>query len=146
MKRSIHRFAVAALALIALILTSAVTQCPSRGLAVEVPDLDTNQIQGLQLWRADQEMDQTYHENCRIVFGESLVSNGSEMMEYTLLSPDGEPMPVWSYAAVDRGEGQNGPVRLYFVFGSWSESPGWFRVTSFNVVGESDLSDEAIFL
>jgi hypothetical protein len=146
MKRSIHRFACTALALIALILTGAVTQCPLRGLVVEVPDLDANQIQGLQLWRAEDETSQTFDENCRIVFGESHMSNGSEMMEYTLLNPEGEPVPIWSYAAVDRGEGENDPVRLYFIFGSWSESPGWFRVTTFNSVGESDLSDEAIFL
>ena len=91
MKRSIHRFPCAALALIALFFTSAVTQCPIRGLAVEVPDLEANQLQGLQLWRTDDETSQTYDENCRIVFGETTVlADGKEMMEYTLLSPEGE--------------------------------------------------------
>lgn len=146
MKRSIHRFPCAALALIALFFTSAVTQCPIRGLAVEVPDLEANQLQGLQLWRTDDETSQTYNENCRIVFGETVVANGKEMMEYTLLSPEGEPLLEGNYAAIDRREGEDGPVRLYFLFGSWREAPGWFRVTSFNAVGESEISAEAIFL
>lgn len=147
MKRSIHRFPFAALALIALFFTSAVTQCPIRGLAVEVPDLEANQIQGLQLWRTDEETGQTYEQNCRIVFGETtLLPDGKEMMEYTLLSPEGDPLLESNYAAIDRREGENGPVRLYFLFGSWRETPGWFRVTSYNAVGESEISAEAVFL
>ncbi len=146
MTRNIHRFAVATLALITLCLTGGMIQCPIRGLAVEVPDLDANQIEGLQLWRGDEATSQTFDESIRIFFGESQVSNGSEMMEYTMLSPEGEPLEVWGHAALDRGEEESSPVRLYFVFGSWSESPGWFRVTTFNAVGDSDLSDEAIFL
>jgi hypothetical protein len=146
MKRSIHRFSCVALALIALFLTSAVSQCSLRGLAVEVPDLEVNQIEGLQLWRADDETSQAYLENCRIVFGETHVANDREGLEFTLLDPDGETTLFSGHAAVDRSQGEDGPVRLYFIFSDWQESPGWFRVSSFNAVGESDLSDEAAFL
>jgi hypothetical protein len=35
---------------------------------------------------------------------------------------------------------------LYFFLQNWSEPPGWIRASSFNDVGESELSEEAIFL
>ena len=146
MKRSIRRSACAALALFALSLTGTVTRCSVKGLVVEIPDLEANQIEGIQLWRGDQATSQIYDENLRILFGESLVSNGSELMEYTVQTPEGEPVPVWSRAMIDRGEDGNGPVRVFFVLGAWSEQPGWFRVSTFNAVGESDLSEEAVFL
>jgi hypothetical protein len=146
MKRSIHRSACAALALFALSLTGVATQCSVKWLAVEIPDLEANQIEGIQLWRGDQETSQIYDENVRILFGDRLVSNGSELIEYRIQTPEGEPIPAWSHAAIDRGEGGNGPIRLYFVLGDWSEQPGWFRVSTFNAVGESDLSAESVFL
>ena len=59
---------------------------------------------------------------------------------------DGETTVSSGYAAVDRSQGEDGPVRLYFFFSDWQELPGWFRVTSFNTVGESDISDEALYL
>ena len=58
----------------------------------------------------------------------------------------GEPLQIWSPAGIERVEEESGVVRLYFVFANWNEPPGWFRVTTFNAVGESDLSDEAAFL
>jgi hypothetical protein len=47
---------------------------------------------------------------------------------------------------VIRGENEDDPVRLHFVLGAWDEPPGWVRVSTFNVVGESDLSEEVVFL
>ncbi len=47
---------------------------------------------------------------------------------------------------VVRGEDENGAVTLHFFFDDWSEPPGWIRVTTFNAVGESELSEEAVFL
>ena len=43
-------------------------------------------------------------------------------------------------------EEESGAVTLHFSIANWSVPPGWIRVTTFNEVGESDLSDEAVFL
>ena len=146
MKRRIHRTACAVLALIALSLTGAMTQCPWKTLIVEIPDLEVNQIEGLQLWRADDETGESFTEAGRIVFGDCFFENGSEALVYTMLNPQDEPLEVTTPAMVKRGEDENSAVTLYFFFGDWSELPGWIRVTTFNAVGESDLSEEAVFL
>jgi hypothetical protein len=144
MQRSIRRSACAALALIALSLTGA--QCPWKSLVVEIPDLEVNEIQGLQFWRADQEGSQQLMEAGRLVFGHRIVTNGSELLEFTLVNSRNEPLEMISPATVVRRDGESGAVTLDFTFSNWSEPPGWIRVTTFNAVGESEFSDEAVFL
>ena len=146
MKQRIQRSACATLALIALSLTGAVTQCPWENLVVEIPDLEVNQIQGLQLWRADDETSQSLTEAGRVVFGDCFLENGMELMQYTMLDSQNQPIDFLAPATVVRGEDGTGAVTLVFFFAGWSEPPGWIRVTTFNAVGESELSDEAVFL
>jgi hypothetical protein len=147
MKRRIHRSACAVLALTALILMGAATQCPWKGLVVEIPDLEANQIEGLQLWRADDETGDSLTDAGRIVFGDCYyLPKGSEVLDYTMLNSEDEPTEVNGSAAVIRGEDESGAVTLHFLFADWSEPPGWIRVTTFNVAGESELSEEAVFL
>ena len=146
MKRRIHRPATTLLALFALTLTSVAMKCPCKSLVVEIPDLDANQIQGLQCWRADDETSELFDENVRILFSEFSIRDGSETMEYTMVNAEGESILALSPAVVVRSEDENDPVRLHFVFGTWNEPPGWIRVSTFNEVGESDLSEEVVFL
>jgi hypothetical protein len=132
--------------LIALSLAGAETQCPWKRLVVEIPDLEVNQIQGLQFWRGDYQADPQLAEAGRIVFGQRLSANGSEMLEYTMVSSQDDPVPILSPATVVWERDESGAATLDFVFPNWSEPPGWIRVTTFNEVGESELSDEAAFL
>ena len=146
MKQRIHRPAATLLALFALTLTSVALKCPCESLVVEIPDFDANQIQGVQCWRADHETSEFFDESVRILFGESLVKDGLETMEYTMVDAQGETIFASNIAAVVRGEDENDPVKLHFIFAAWVEPPGWIRVSTFNEVGESDLSEEAAFL
>jgi len=146
MQRSIRRSVCAALAVIALSLTGAVGQCPWKRLVVEIPDLEVNEIQGLQFWRADQEGSQQLIEAGRLVFGHTIVANGATALEFTMVNSRKQPLEVFSPAVEVRREARSGAVTLEFTFSNWSEPPGWIRVTTFNAVGESELSDEAVFL
>ena len=146
MKRRIHRFACSLLTLIALSLTGAATQCSWTSLTVEIPDLEANQIAGLQLWRAEEEMSQSLTEAGQIIFHECVFQNGLELLDFTMLNTEGEPIEVLGSAVVTRREEESGAVTLHFSIANWSVPPGWIRVTTFNEVGESDLSDEAVFL
>lgn len=146
MKRRMYRPATTLLALVALTLTSVGMQCPCKSLIVEIPDLDSNQIQGIQCWRADQETSELFEESVRIVFGEYSLADGMETMKYTMVNAEGESTSPSIPAVVIRGESEDDPVRLHFVFGSWSEPPGWIRINTFNEVGESELSEETAFL
>jgi len=142
MKRRVYRSACAALALIALILTG----CPLKSLIIEIPDFESNLVQGMQLWRVDDEVGESFGAASRMVFGDcSLLENGTETLEYTLIDAQNEPVEGTSPAIVVRGRDGDSAV-LYFFLQNWSEPPGWIRASSFNDAGESDLSEEAIFL
>ena len=146
MQRSIHRSACAVLALIALSLTGVMTQCPWYKLSVEIPDFETSQVQGLDLWRADDEVSQIYSEAGRIVFGDRFFEDGSEKLEYMMLDSQNQPLECWGSATVIREAGNDDAVTLQFIFAGWTEPPGWIRASSFNAVGESELSEQAIVL
>lgn len=144
MRRSIQRLACAVLALIALSLTGALTRCQL--LVVEIPDFETADVQGLQLWRADEEHSETLAEAGRIVFGDRTVENGVEMLEFWMVTPEEELLQAWSPVWMLRRDEEGDAVTLRFVFAGWTEPPGWVRVSSFNAVGESELSADAVFL
>ena len=146
MKQRIHRTPTTFLALVTLTLVSVAMQCPCKTLLVEIPDLDTNQIEGIQCWRADDENAELLDQSVRIVLGETSIVNGMEIMDYTMVDAQGQPIPVLNSAVVIRGEGENDPVQLHFIFNRWNDVPGWIRISTFNEMGESDLSEEAVFL
>jgi hypothetical protein len=142
MKGSIHRSACAVLALVALTLTG----CPLKSLFVKIPDFESNLVQGMQLWRADDEASERVTEAGRMLFGDCYFSgNGSEMMKFTMVDSQNQPVENTYPAFVFRGEDGDSAL-LYFAFQNWSEPSGWFRASSFNVMGESDPSEEAVFL
>jgi hypothetical protein len=121
-------------------------QCPCRTLSLEIPDLEANEIQGIQFWRADDENAELFDQSVRIFLGETSVENGMEIIAFTMADAEGQPIPVSTCAVLVRGEDEDDPIELHFIFDSWNELPGWIRVSTFNEVGESDLSEEAVFL
>jgi hypothetical protein len=141
MKGSIHRSAIAVLALVALILTG----CPWKYLAVQIVDLESNEVQGLQLWRGEDQSSESLVEAGRVLFGDCYFENGTEKMEYTLVNSQNQPVTYTHPAVMMRGADGESAV-LHFIFPQWAEPPGWIRASSFNAVGESDLSEEAVFL
>ncbi len=145
MGRSVHRFGCAMLCLIALSLMGALTQCPWYHLVVEVPDFDSNAIEGIQLWRSEDPDSPSVVEAGRIVFNDCTVENGSEVLTYTMLDSQDEILEFWSPVRVERADGESDAVTLRFIFAAWTEQPGWIRVSTFNAVGESDLSDEMTY-
>jgi hypothetical protein len=141
MKESIHRSACAVLVLLALTLTG----CPWKYLAVQIVDFETNEVQGLQLWRAEDPASESLIEAGRVLFGDCYFENGTERMEYTMVNSQNEPVAYTHPAVMVRGEDGESAV-LHFIFSQWVEPPGWIRASSFNVVGESELSEDAVFL
>jgi CxxC motif-containing protein len=129
-----------------LTLTSVALQCPCKTLSVEIPDLEANAIQGIQCWRGDEQDSEVLDQGVGILLGETSIEGGAEVMVYTMVDAQGEPIPVLNSAVVIRGESEDDPVRLHFIFSHWMELPGWVRVSTFNEIGESDLSEEAVFL
>jgi hypothetical protein len=134
------------LALIALSLTGTFTQCPWHQLVVEIPDFETAGVQGLQLWRADEEDSETLVEAGRVVFGDRILENGVELLEYTMVDAEDELLEFWSPFWIERAHGDGEAVIIRIIFAGWTEPPGWVRVSSFNAAGESGLSANAVFV
>jgi len=141
MKRSIHRSVCAALALMALTLTG----CQWKTLCVHLPDFESNLIQGIQLWRGDGPASEILTEAGRISFGDCYSGQNVEMLAYTMVDSQSQPFNFTFDVKVVRSEDGDG-VTLHFSFPGWREPPGWIRASSFNTAGESDLSEEAVFL
>lgn len=141
MKRSIHRSACAAVALLALTLTG----CQWKQLVIQIPDFESNLVGGVQLWRGDEAASEIVSDAGRIVFGSCYSGQGEEMMGYTMVDSQNQPFDDTFDVTVDRGE-DGDSVTLRFTFPKWREPPGWIRVTTFNAAGESELSAEAVFL
>ncbi len=141
MKRSIHRSACAALVLTALALTG----CEWKKLNVLIPDFENSVVQGMQLWRAEDEASPIWSEAGQIVFGDRVSSGDWEGVEFAMLDSQHQPIEYTFAATLVRG-GDGDSVTLHFVLSTWRELPGWIRASTFNAVGESDLSDEAVFL
>ena len=141
MKGSIHRSAIAVLALVALSLTG----CPWKHLAVQIVDFEASEVEGLQLWRGSDQSSQSLVEAGRLVFGDCYLENGTEKMEFTMVNSQNQPVASTNPAVIVRG-GDGESAVLHFIFTQWAEPPGWIRASSFNAVGESQLSEEAVFL
>jgi hypothetical protein len=141
MKGIIHRSAIAVLALVALTLTG----CPCKHLAVQIVDFETGEVWGLQLWRGEDQSSESLVEAGRLLFGDCYFAHGEEWMEFTMVNSQDQPVASYVSALVVRG-GDGDSAVLHFIFPEWAESPGWIRASSFNAVGESELSEQAVFL
>jgi hypothetical protein len=141
MGRTIHRSTCAALVLAAVALTG----CDWKKIVVRIDDFEVNMIQGMELWMAEAEESEVWSEAARIDFGDCVVDDSGETIEYTMVDSQNRPLgnsfPAW----VTRDDA-DGSVVIHLTFSDWREPPGWIRASTFNVVGDSDLSEEAVFL
>jgi hypothetical protein len=114
-------------------------------LAVQIPDFESGVIQGIQLWRGDEPASEIVVDAGRITFGDCYSGAGDEMMGYTMVDSQNQPFEyTFDVKVVRTGDGDG--VTLRFAFPKWREPPGWIRASTFNAAGESELSEEAVFL
>jgi hypothetical protein len=141
MKRSIHRSASAAVALLALTLMG----CQFRQMLIYIPDFESNVIEGIQLWRGDEPASEIVSDAGRITFGDCFFGQGAEVIGYTMVDSQNQPYDFTFDVTVVRSADGDG-VTLRLAFPGWREPPGWVRASTFNAAGESELSADAIFL
>lgn len=142
MKRGVRRTACAAFVLLASMLAG----CEWKQLVVQIDDFETNLIAGVQLWRAEDAASQSFTAIEQILFLGTRIDAGTEMIEYLKLDAQDQSEPYTYAAKLVRGEAEPGGATIYFVFAPWPHAEGWVRVSTFNAIGESELSDEAVLL
>jgi hypothetical protein len=130
MVRSRIRAALAALALLGLCSTA----CDVKGFRVQLPAFQTAEVLGLWIWRASPQTGE-FERFAQIEFGSLVEEGGSEFLPYSVTIAGS---PVTFNARVTRPPAAPEDVTLSLAFGP---ALGTFKISSYNAVGESPLSE-----
>jgi len=130
MVRSRIRAALAALALLGLCSTA----CDVKGFRVQLPGFETTEVRGLWLWRASPQTGE-FERFAQIEFGSIVAEGDFEFLPYTV-TIGGSPFTF--NALVTRVPAAPEDVSLGLSFG---QALGTFKISSYNAVGESPLSE-----
>lgn len=132
MRRTSFRTALAGLAALGLLAFG----CDIRGFRVQIPGFDTQQIQGVWLWRQDESGD--FERHAQIRFTERVTIGALEYQIYHVTASGGG---FTLQSPIQRPAGAPGDATLDLAF---VRAPGTFRVSSYNAAGESPLSEGQI--
>jgi len=139
MQRSIRRAAVFVSAAIALCLVG----CEIKSLKIWIPDFDSSQVRGVWIHQLSQSGE--YQKVLQVVFQEPFHRGGAEFLHYTAEGfVEEEGQQIYGEAEVVRNPENPDEVTLEL----WlpCEPPIAIRVSTYNEVDESPLSDEALYL
>lgn len=129
MGRTRPRLALASFVLLGL----CVAGCDLRAFRVRIPHFETAQVQGLWVWRAEPSGE--FVRFAQIEFGELAEEDGVEYLPYSV-AVAGSPMVLNS--PVVRAPTAPEDVTLCIAL---RNEVGTYKVSSYNAVGESPLSD-----
>lgn len=139
MQRSIRRTAVFVLAALALCLGG----CELKSFKVWIPDFDSSQVRGV--WIYQQGISGAYERLMQLVFTEPFYKDGEEILAYTVdgfVDEDGAQIHVETPLARNPANPDEVTIELWFP----CDPPAAIRVSTYNAVDESPLSDEAMYL
>ena len=127
--------------LLALLLAASLasTGCNFRLLHVVIPDFETSQVIGVDVWQVDTPAPLEVGD---ITFGtivtQDLGGGPIEMLEYFVPQADGSQTKLT--AQVIRDPAQPGAIEVHLWFPKDTTVPGWYKVSSFNSHGSGPLS------
>jgi hypothetical protein len=140
MQRSFKRFVRIGFALALLVLLPG---CDLSFLNVQIPDFDSNRVQGIWIWRQS-ELSGQWERDTRIDFADRSTWNGLELVSYvTVIGTLGERGNLPSGILRDPTNSDRVTVSVGFIRLS---APGQFRVSTWNAYGDSPLSTDSALL
>ena len=119
--------------------------CPLGQLRMQIPDFFTSEVKGVQLYRIDDTSGQLVDAGRIEFLGLETSKQGSELLKYKQLAPDGTPWfgPVFTEVLRDASKPASLEVTLAFL----NQLPaGWFKVASYNLFGTSSASTSQTFI
>ena len=117
--------------------------CDLSKLHVIIPDFDSNRVAGVQVWRLDDGSQQPVAGG-QLSFSEPYILQGHEVVDYTQVHADGSE-GVTFFARVMRDPANPDTVSLDLGYERLEEA-GWFKVSTFNSQGSSELSLNQTYL
>ena len=140
MERSIHRAAILVFVAIALCLGG----CEVKSLQIWIPDFDSSQVRGVWLYQLS-ETSGEFEKMMQLVFTEPSDEEGMEVLTYTSDEfIDGEGNQVHGETQVMRNPGNPDQVTLQLWFPC--DPPIAIKVSTYNPIDESPLSDETLYI
>ena len=140
MKRSIQRVVVLACAAIALCLGG----CEVRSLRICIPDFESNRVGGVWVYQLSERSGE-FERMAQLVFTESFDKRGAEVLTYSidgLVDAKGDKIHV--EVEVARNPENSDEVTMDLLFPC--DPPSAIKVSTYNAIGESPLSDETLYL
>jgi hypothetical protein len=128
-----RRFLRCACALPLVALALCLFGCDPSWLTVEIPDFGNNQIQGVWVWRFSAQTHQ-FERDTLIHFGGVTLLSSGPTLSYTTYSNQGD---LSLTAAIHSATNPNG---VTMTLGFERGATGVFKVSTYNAVGESQLS------
>ena len=140
MKRSVQRAAFLVFVAVALCLGG----CEVKSLQIWIPDFDSSQVRGVWLYQLS-ETSGEFEKMLQIAFTEPFDEEGTEILIYTSDEfTDGEGSQVRVETPVVRNPGNPDEVTLELWFPC--DPPSAIKVSTYNAIEESPLSDETLYL
>ena len=135
MRRWLHVVGLAALALLPL------QGCSLSYFTIAIPDFESKAVQGVWLWRLSPTTG-TYERDTQFVFVATEAVDGSELLTYSAVPGDGAPpVQISTYLTRDGQDPDRASLQLIY---TRSSGTGSYRASSYNQLGDSPLTDEAI--
>jgi len=113
--------------------------CNVASVKLQIPGFESAQVEGVTFWR---EVDGQFVVDGHLLFEEIVVEDGVEVVRYRVQSATGAVL-LQSSAPVVRDSVDPDDVRLEVYYARLAEEPALFKVSTFNAVGESPLTEES---
>lgn len=128
---------------LAFLITIPLSGCELRQIRLMIPDFDSSLVEGVQVWRLDDATGQPVAVG-QLTFSEPYVLQGEEVVDYTQLHADGsEGITVFTRLVRDPANPDTISIELAY---DRLEPEGWFKISTFNSLGDSALSQGQTYL
>ena len=140
MERSIQRAAILVFVAIALCLGG----CEVKSLQIWIPDFDSSQVRGVWLYQLS-ETSGEFEKMLQLVFTEPFDEEGTEVLTYTsdeFMDEEGSQVHVETQVVRSPENPDEVTLELWFP----CDPPTAIKVSTYNAINESLLSDETLYL
>jgi hypothetical protein len=126
-----------------MLLVVALSGCEYKQVTVRISDLEAAQVDGVRFWRLS-ETTGRFEPGGEVRFAHIAFRKGVETLFYTVVQGNGATSLSLSSPVVrDPAHPDRVTLQIWY---PRIEEQGWFKVSSFNEVGDSSLSNEQVFL
>lgn len=139
----VHKSAVPAIGALLLTLMMVLPGCEVRTIDIVIPDFASASVNGVALHRVNDDTGSLEFDDRIIFVGLSTNEDGEEVLAYRI--GDGSDERIRFSAVIDRDASNPDRITVRLMY-STRNDPGWYKATTYNIVGASPPSTTQTFL